>query len=166
MKAFAASAIISLLLIGCKRELGPEESLREYVDYALSSNPTKDGFMSRSTGELLTMLEMMDPDEFEDYAKEMAHVDRRRLRVNSSQCDNEKCSITYTINYNSLSNDESIYTVEVRKIAQMIQEEDRWRLASIINVKSHYDGTKEITDEDFMESNHGLTPDEVNQIRR
>jgi hypothetical protein len=166
MKLQLLVSVTSLFLIlGCKRDLGPEDSLREYVDYAVSGNVTKDGFLSRSTGDLLSMLEMMDPDEFNEYAKEMAHVDRRRLRINSSQCDGDRCALTYTVNYNSQSEGKATYSIEVRKIAELVQEDSRWKLASITNVKSHYDG-KEITEEDFKKQNHGLTPDEVNQLRR
>lgn len=156
---------ILLGFFGCKSASGPEESLREYIDYAVSGDATKDGFVDRSTAGLLAALEGMDQGDFDEYAKEMSHVDKKRMKINNKNCQEDKCFITYTISYDGKSDDKSVYAIEVRKIAELHQNDEEWKLASINNVKSHYDGTQEITDEDFARENNGLTPDEAQSLR-
>ena len=165
MRLFFFFCFALLGFFGCKSASGPEESLREYIDYAVSGDATKDGFMERSTSGLLTALEGMDQADFDDYAKEMAHVDKKRMKINNKNCQEDKCFITYTISYDGKSDEKSVYSIEVRKIAELHQIDEEWKLASINNVKSHYDGTSEITDEDFARENNGLTPDEAQSLR-
>jgi 5'-deoxynucleotidase YfbR-like HD superfamily hydrolase len=165
MKIFIFLAVFPLLFLSCRQNKGPEDSLRDYIRYAVSGNVTQQGFLERSAGELLVQLEMMDPDEFNDYAKEMAHVDSNRVRINSSNCQEDRCSITYTVSYKSKADGKDIYTVEVRKNAELLRVDSSWKLASINNIKSHYEGT-DITEQDFRNANDGLSPEEVEQLRR
>lgn len=165
MKFIFLVSIIPVLILSCRQNKGPEDSLRDYINYAVSGNVSQQGFLDRSAGELLTQLEMMDAEEFEEYSKEMAHIDSKRVKINSSNCQEDRCSITYTVSYQANSNDKEIYKVEVRKNAELLRFEGVWKLSSINNIKSHYEGT-DITDQEFKDANNGLSPEEVEQIRQ
>lgn len=154
----------AFVLVSCKKELGPEESLRSYIDYSVSAKSTREGFIERSTGTMKERLELMENAEFSEFAKEMAHVEKKRVKFNHTSCQENKCFITYTLSYDGQSEGVSVYEVEVRKIAELVQEEETWRLANISNVKSYYEAASEITDEDFKKQNQGLSPEEVDEI--
>lgn len=167
MTYFQAITILFLFLASaCTSKRGPEETLREYISYAVSGDVSVEGFKSRSAGQLLERLNEMDEADFENYAQEMAHVDQNRIRIHSNTCDQERCSLTYTVTYDSKAEGEKIYQVEVRKIAELSKIEEVWKLSSINNVKSYYEGSREITDEDFREQNEGLSPDEIDQLKK
>ena len=157
--------VLLLILLSCKQNKGPEDSLRDYIKYTVSGSVTKQGFLDRSAGTLYTQLEMMNNEDFESYASEMSHVDKNKIRVNSSNCEQDRCSITYTVFYKAKSSEVEIYDIEVRKNAEMLRIDDEWKLSSITNLKSHYDGV-DITDQDFKNQNNGLSPEEVDELRR
>jgi hypothetical protein len=152
------------LAFACKKDLSPEESLRRYIDYSVSDKSTRDGFIERSTGSMKERLEAMEDQEFEEFAKEMSHVQKKRVRFNHTSCQDDKCFITYTLSYDGKSEGVSVYGIEVRKIAELVQADESWLLANISNVKSYYEAASEITDEDFKKQNQGLGPEEVDQI--
>lgn len=161
---------LSLLMVAvfslssCNKDLSPEDSLRSYIDYSVSSNSTREGFIERSTGSMKERLEAMEDEEFNEFAKEMEHVQKKRVRFNHTSCQDNKCFITYTLSYDGQADGVSVYGIEVRKIAELIQEEEEWKLANISNVKSYYEASSEITDEDFSKQNQGLSPEEADQI--
>lgn len=156
------AAVVSLT--SCNKDLSPEDSLRSYIDYSVSSNSTREGFIERSTGSMKERLEAMEDEEFNEFAKEMEHVQKKRVRFNHTSCQDNKCFITYTLSYDGQADGVSVYGIEVRKIAELIQEEEEWKLANISNVKSYYEASSEITDEDFSKQNQGLSPEEADQI--
>jgi hypothetical protein len=151
MKFLLVLFLLPLLVLSCRQNKGPEDSLRDYIKYAVSGNVSQDGFLERSAGELLAQLEMMDPDEFKEYSQEMSHIDSNRVRVNSSNCQEDRCSITYTVSYKAKSDEKEIFSVEVRKNAELLRSEGVWKLSSINNIKSHYEGV-DITDQDMLDA--------------
>lgn len=159
-------SLIVLLAFSCTKDMSPEESLRSYIDYSVSAKSTRDGFIQRSTGQMKERLEAMLDEEFNEFAKEMAHVQKKRVRFNHTSCQESRCFITYTLSYDGQSDGVSVYGVEVRKIAELMQEGEAWKLANISNVKSYYEAASEITDEDFRKQNQGLSPEEADQIRQ
>lgn len=154
----------TFVLVSCKQDLGPEDSLRSYIDYSVSSKSSREGFIERSTGTMKARLEIMENAEFDEFAKEMAHVEKKRVKFNHTSCQDNKCFITYTLSYDGQSEGVSVYEVEVRKIAELVKEEETWKLANISNVKSYYEAASEITDEDFKKQNQGLSPEETEEI--
>lgn len=152
MKLLSQAVVLFVVIFfsySCNKELSPEDSLRSYIDYSLSGDGTREGFIEKSAGVMKERLESMDDKEFDEFAKEMDHVQKKRVRLNHTSCQDNKCFITYTLSYDGQANGESVYGIEVRKIAELIQEEQEWKLANISNVKSYYEASSEITDEDF-----------------
>lgn len=161
------SLFVTLLsLAACQTEQTPESSLRSYITYANTGNATKEGFIERSTGDLRATLETMDEADFETFAKQMKHSVQKDLDINKKNCQDLKCFITYTIEYDAESEEGPVYRVDVRKIAELVKEDEKWKIASVENVKSYYEGSSELTPEDFSEENQGVDPDDLNELSR
>lgn len=157
---------IFLSLSACQTEHSPESGLRSYITYANTGNATKEGFIERSTGDLRATLETMDEEQFETFAEQMKHSIQKDFDINKKNCQELKCFITYTIEYDAQSEGESVYRVDVRKIAELVKEDEEWKIASVENVKSYYEGSSELTPDDFAEENQGVDPDDLNELTR
>lgn len=152
------------IFVGCQRDHTPESDLRSYVNYASSGNATKAGFIERSTGDLRATLETMDEEQFETFAEQMKHSVQKDFDINKTNCQELKCFITYTIEYEAESDEKPIYRVDVRKVAEMVKEDEEWKIASVENVKSYYEGSSELSPEDFAEENQGVGPDDLENM--
>jgi|GEM_PF-657007 hypothetical protein len=152
---------IILMLSACQEEQTPESGLRSYVNYTHSTNATKDGFIELSTGDLRAALETMDEGQFDTFIEQMKHSIQKDFDINKKNCQELKCFITYTIEYDAQSKGKSVYSVDVRKIAELVKEDEKWKIASVENVKSYYEGSSELTPDDFSQDNQGVMPDDM-----
>jgi hypothetical protein len=164
MKKFNHFFLFAIIftLSACQDDQTPESGLRSYVNYIHSTSATKDGFVERSSGELRAALETMDESEFETFIEQMKHSVQKDFDINKKNCEELKCFITYTIEYDAQSKGKSVYNVDVRKIAELVKEDESWKIASVENVKSYYEGSSELTPDDFSQDNQGVMPDERN----
>lgn len=137
------------LLISCKKEESPERVLRSYIDLSFSSSASRSDFVARTTGELREQILEMTDEEFDIFA-DMGHFDMRRFRIEREACADDICHITYIISYRQFdgpkdSDDrENVFDAEVRKIAELTLEDERWKISDVKDVKTFFDSKKAI----------------------
>lgn len=147
---------VSLLMSSCQKEVSPEAGLRSYVNYASTGSATKEGFLERSTGDLRASLETMDEEQFKIFSEQMKHSVRKDFDIHKKNCQELRCFITYTLEYEAQSKEQAIYRVDVRKIAELVKEDEQWKIASVENVKSYYEGSSELSPDDMDSENQGV----------
>ena len=118
--------------------------LREFVKKSSSGLEQRD-YQNYATGDLLGLIEDMSEQEFEQY-KEQSKVQSVKVEVLNENCSDSKCSITYISKYKTKTSDGSDYNSEVRKIAELSRENEKWKVSSVKNIKT------------YLETNEGLNP--------
>lgn len=168
MKQLCHLFLLALVLglSACQTEQTPESGLRSYISYANNGGATKEGFIARSTGDLRAALETMDEEQFKTFEEQMKHSVQKDFDITKKNCQELKCFITYTIEYDAQSDEKAIYQVDVRKIAELVKEDEKWKLASVENVKSYYEGSSELTPDDFAQENQGVDPEDLDELSR
>ena len=79
----------------------------------------------------------------QEFAKfiDTEHLLKKRVKINLKDCSEEKCSITYTVKY---LDKKSHFIVVIKKIAVLLNIEEKWKVSDVNNIKSHMDSKTEI----------------------
>ena len=82
-----------------------------------------------------------------DFAEYINVDGLRKKRVNFliKKCTEEVCYLTYTLSYEKFNKDTKEFSVEVRKIAEMRKEDNKWKIVDISNIKSFFDMKADIS---------------------
>lgn len=118
--------------------------LRKFVKET-TNNLSQDNYSDYASQELLESIQSMDEEEFKIF-QEQSNVDGVRVEILSESCQQSKCTITYVTKYETKTSDGSIYESEVRKLAELLKEDEGWRVTSVKNVKT------------YLEAKEGLNP--------
>lgn len=132
-----------LFITSCKREVSPERSLQNFIEYSFSSNQSRDRLATMTAGELKNQILDMNDEEFEVYT-DMSRFELRRFRIERSQCSETECFITYIIRYGQFEGEERAFDAEVRKIAELTLDQNTWKISDVKDVKTFYDSKKGI----------------------
>lgn len=137
MKIFLLSLL--LVLASCNKDDGsPDSALKAFVDEGLGRKVSRDDIQERTTGKLLAAFEAMTDEEFEKFAN-MQNIRPDSFKVLSKSCQDTKCIMTYSIGYTTKSEDKAIFASEVKKIAEVIQVDDKWLVSDVTNVKTYHE---------------------------
>ncbi len=135
---------VSLLVTSCQREMTPESALRGYVEYRFGEGQSISELLSRTTGPLHERLQEMSEEEFQNFL-EMREYRLRRFRVERTSCqDEQKCHLTYLLRYDQFNDNIKTFSVEVRKIAEIVAEGNTWKIADVKDVKTFFDSKEPI----------------------
>lgn len=133
-----------VLLVSCQQPESAEGSLRKYVKYRFSSDQTRDGVLIWLSEPLLEQYQELTDEDFDRLTK-MDNLRFKGMRILNSDCtDKSLCYLTYTIKYETFSNENKTFATEVKKIAEMKKTESRWKISNINNIKTFHDSKKEI----------------------
>lgn len=142
-----------LALVGActKRSLTAQESLEDYLNMSFTAGESRESHLSKTTGVLQEQISQMSDEDFAQYVN-IEGVNKKKFKVMLSNCNEDKCFITYNLTYDEGTKSTPNSTVEVRKIAELWLEEGEWKVADVNNVKTHIEGKFEI-EAPFEENN-------------
>lgn len=130
--------ISSSLFFSCNFQGEPEHALRGFINYRTSDDQQKDFYLKNSSGKMLEFFEKMDDMEFKKYAS-IKRIVSKKLKLNLKKCSDKTCSITYTISFRRSGVENTNVETEVKKIAELVKDEGNWKIADIVNIKSHFE---------------------------
>ncbi len=139
------SLILVLLLIitACKSEYGPQESIKNYINYRFSSNQTKTETLSLLTGQLYSEIEKMDDKEFEQFSN-VSEIKKKKFKILTNNCGQIKCFITYIVKYEKFDKKNKSFLVDTKKVAELLYVDNEWKISDVSNIKTFYNSLEEI----------------------
>lgn len=144
MKIIFIAGFFILLAACTKAPQGPTETLGKFIEYRFATNQTKDGLLHYMTSKASAEIQAMSESDLTDLFK----VDRfrkRNFQIVNEKCTEEKCFITYVLEYDVLAaNNTREFIAEVKKIAELQKIGDEWKVANIDNIKTFIDSTRPI----------------------
>lgn len=126
-------------------DLSPEGALKTFVESRIGNIVTREFVLTRVTGKMKQSLEHISDEEFEKFA-DMRNVKRDSFKVLSQSCQEKKCFLTYSISYRTSDekNDHTRFTSEVKKIAEVVNENGKWLIADVSNIKTYHEALEPI----------------------
>ena len=86
----------------------------------------------------------MKEDDLEDLFK-VDKYRKRNFKIISEKCSEEKCFMTYVLEYDVLTAQKTRdFVSEVKKIAELQRINQEWKIANIDNIKTFIDATTPI----------------------
>lgn len=144
--------ILVLLFSSCNFKNSAEGTLRDFVKYRFSQGQTKEGLLEYLDGQMYAEYDSMTDEEAVKFSDMSGHK-RKGFKINYKNCTEAECSITYTIKYEVKAGDEKTLA-EVKRSARLKLNDDQdWKVVEVLSEgsKTHFEGVKEITPEDFKE---------------
>ena len=149
---------IAALFISCSKDLGPEETLREFINYRFNTGQSKSKVLSyleetikEETEQFLFINEQeLTAEEVEKKNKEIElflnpeGYKKRDFKILHKNCNETRCFITYSLAYTQGGSENDSLT-EVKKIAEIKVFDKEWKIVDITNVKTYIEGKKTIT---------------------
>ena len=135
---------ILLSLVAClNKDMGPEAALRDFIESRLGSVVSRDFILERVTGKMYQSVQNMSEQDFEKFA-DLKNIKSDSFKVHSKSCQEKRCFITYSLGYTTKENDKTNYQSEVKKIAEMIEVENKWLIADVSNIKTYHESMEPI----------------------
>lgn len=138
--------ILSLLFIlsACVQDdASPEGVLKAFVDSRVGTVVTREFVLERVTGKLRQSLENISDEEFNKFA-DLRNVKKDSFKILSKSCQDKKCFLTYAVAYRTMSDDKTAFTSEVKKIAEVVNENGKWLIADVSNIKTYHEALETI----------------------
>jgi hypothetical protein len=133
-----------ILLTSCvKDDLSPEGTLKTFIEARMGSVVTKDFILERTTGKMRQSLENISEEEFNKFA-DLRNVQRDSFKILSKSCQDKKCYLTYSVAYRTKEDDKTKFTSEVKKIAEIVNENGKWLIADVSNIKTYHESLEPI----------------------
>lgn len=137
---------ILILNVACtKGAKSPEGLIKMFAKDLATKNLDMDYYEKFTTGEMLSQIKEMGEEEFEKNTR-MVNVTDVKVEILSKNCEGNKCVVTYSAKYKTKNKEEGTFGSEVKKIAEVIKEEEFWKMAKVTNLKT------------FHESNQAINP--------
>lgn len=143
MKLLALSLI--LLLAACtKAKNSPEASLKSFVESRIGNTVTRAFVVEHTAGKMRESLTNMSDADFEKFA-DMRNIKEDSFKIISKTCQPTQCYLTYSISYRTKDEkDKTLYSSEVKKIAELLLEDDKWLISDVTNIKTYHESSDAI----------------------
>jgi hypothetical protein len=142
MNKFLLSAF--LIIFGCSDGAkSPEGLLKMYAKDISTQNVDKDYYLKYTTGRLRESVEQMSDKDIKTLSR-ASQLTGVKVNILKKNCQEKKCSLTYIISYNSKTSDNVTFSTEVKKVAELEKIDGDWKIASVLNMKTHHESKKPI----------------------
>ena len=142
MKVFKFMLFFSL--VAClNKDMGPEAALRDFIESRLGAVVSRDFILERVTGKMFQSVQNMSEEDYQKFA-DLKNIKSDSFKVHSKSCQEKRCFITYSLSYATKDGDKTNYQSEVKKIAEMIQVENKWLIADVSNIKTYHESMEPI----------------------
>jgi hypothetical protein len=121
----------------------PESALQTFVEARIGHVVTRSFVLERVTGKMKQSMENVTDEEFTSFA-DMRSVKQNSFKVLSKSCQQKKCFITYSVSYLTKEEEKTTFTSEVKKIAEIVNEEGKWLIADVSNIKTYHEALQPI----------------------
>ncbi len=139
-----AFLLMSVVASGCFQDnLSPEAALKSFVEARIGTVVTREYVLERVTGKMRQSLENISDEEFGKFA-DLRNVKKESFKLLSSSCQLKTCYLTYSISYQTSKEEKTAFTSEVKKIAELVNEEGRWLIADVSNIKTYHESLEPI----------------------
>jgi hypothetical protein len=136
---------VLLICISCVKEnLNPVDALKSFVESRMEAVVTRDFVLKRVTGKMKQSLENITDEEFAKFA-DLRNVKKNSFKILSKSCQEKVCFITYTVSYRTEVDDKTVFTSEVKKIAEVVQEQGQWLISDVSNIKTYHEALEPIS---------------------
>lgn len=136
--------IISAFLSCQKKHQSPEDALKSYILKRLDGSLIKrDEILNLATGKYWSEVNALNDEEFTKY-ENLKNIKKNTLRLISTKCSEKECFITYSLAYETLENSKSVFSSEVKKVAELRLEEGDWKIADINTIKTFHESLEPI----------------------
>lgn len=133
-----------LVITGCLQDnLSPESALKSFVEGRMGNTVTRDFILERVTGKMRQSLANISEEDFTKFA-DLRNVQRDSFKVISKSCQAKTCFITYSVAFRTKENNETKFTSEVKKIAEVVNEDGKWLIADVSNIKTYHEALEPI----------------------
>lgn len=133
------SLLALFLLCACFEDnRTPESALKDFIDLRMGAVVSREEVLKRVTGAMKVSLESITDEEFNQFA-DLRNVERESFKVLSKSCQQNKCFLTYSLMYKTKQDDKAAYSSEVKKIAEIQQEDGKWLIADVTNIKTYHE---------------------------
>ena len=76
--------------------------------------------------------------------KSLKNIKIDSYKMLSKSCQDKKCFITYSVSYLTKIDDKAQFSSEVKKIAEMVQIENKWLISDVSNIKTYHESLEPI----------------------
>ncbi|MBT7766141.1 MAG: hypothetical protein HN730_03235 [Bdellovibrionales bacterium] len=150
MARYLITLIIFIFISACNLDNSPESALRTFVSNRFAGNQSREELLDLTTGKLHQQIKGMDDTTFATFTQ-TSNLDSKKLKISLNTCQEERCFITYTLNYlqdhkrGKNRKNKSGYDIEVKKIAELHFIDGDWKIASVSNIKTSIDAKEPIS---------------------
>ncbi len=132
------------LMVACLNDnQTPESALKSFVEARIGQVVTREFMLERVTGKMQQVIENISDEEFQKFA-DLRNVQRNSFKVLSKSCQEKKCFMTYSITFVTKEGDRSVYSSDVKKIAEVVNENGKWLIADVSNIKTYHEALEPI----------------------
>jgi hypothetical protein len=85
----------------------------------------------------------MSDEDFEKFS-DLRGIKSNSFKVISKSCQENKCFLTYSISYKTVSQDKDTFSSEVKKIAEIVFVQGRWLISDVSNIKTYHESNEPI----------------------
>jgi hypothetical protein len=136
--------LLLFVFVSCiENDRSPESALKDFVESRIGQVVDRSFVIERVTGKMLQSFENMSDEDFAKFA-DMRNIQTQSFKVLSKSCQEKKCFLTYSIAYLTRKDDKTQTSSEVKKIAEMVQVENRWLIADVSNIKTYHENMEPI----------------------
>jgi hypothetical protein len=142
MKTTILFVTLLAFFTSCEDRKTPEGALKSFVESRFDGVVTRSFVLERVTGKMREKLEKIPDTEF---SKHMGpHIQKDSFKIESKECQDSQCSITYSVSYKTSQDDKTAFVTDVKKKAQLQEVKGLWLIADVSNLKTVHEATESI----------------------
>ncbi len=134
--------LLSLLIIfqvSCtKNEKSAKDTLVEFVNFRFSNSQSLDRLRPYLSENLFNQIKELPPTEIDKFFG----INKRKLmklKVNSENCNDDTCQLTYLIQYEDKLESKDRVHIYTKKMAQMQKSNSGWLIVDVDEIKTFLD---------------------------
>lgn len=136
--------IFMLAIVSCtKGAKSPDGLVKMFAKDIATKKLDMDYYEKFTTGEMWSQIQDMGEEEFEKNTR-MVNVTDVKIKILNKICEGSKCVITYNAQYKTKNKEEGNFESEVKKIAEVQQDGEFWKVAKVTNLKTYHESNKAI----------------------
>ena len=126
-----------------KNLLSPETALKDFVDTRVGKVIDKEFILERVTGKLLDSFKAMNETELKTFW-DMKNIQTESFKILQKKCQDQSCTLTYSVGYSTKNQDKIAFTSNVQKEALMVQVDEKWLISDVKNVSTYHESLEPI----------------------
>lgn len=139
--------LMIFLVVACTKDIKtPEGLLAKFTEDITTKKMDRDYYSKYTSGKMKESIDKLSDEEFETYGN-LGKVKNAKIEVLKKNCSQEvKCSLTYIVKYDYISEESSErdFKSEVKKVANLVKDDEGWKIEDVSNIKTYHESIKPI----------------------